>query len=71
MTDDTLSCFEDFGRANPAFVALLASGLEGIEASPAAEFLEIIAVGNQQYFCMTPDELLRVQQAATAAMQLQ
>ena len=71
VTDETLSCLEDFAHANPAFVALLASGLQGIEAMPAAEFLEIIAVGNLQYTCMTEDELLRVQQAATAAMQAQ
>ena len=71
VADETLSCLEDFARANPAFVALLASGLQGIEAMPTAEFLGIIAVGNLQYACMTEDELLRVQQAATAAMQAQ
>ena len=38
---------------------------------PTAEFLGIIAVGNLQYACMTADESLRVQQAATAAMQAQ
>ncbi len=69
VTEETLSCLEEFGRNNPAFVALMSLGLEGIQAVPAAEFLEIIAVGNQQYACMTPDELLRVQQAATVAMQ--
>lgn len=68
VTDNTLSCLEDFGRDNPAFVALLALGLDGIQAVPAAEFLRVIAVGNDQYACMTVDELLRVQQAATAAM---
>ena len=71
MTDNSLSCLEDFGRDNPEFIALMSLGLEGIQAVPAAQFLEIIAVGNEQYFCMTPDELLRVQQAATAAMQAQ
>ena len=71
VTEETLSCLEDFGRNNPAFVALMSLGLEGIEAMPAAEFLGIIAVGNQQYRCMTPDELLRVQEASTAAMQQQ
>ncbi len=71
VTDETLGCLEEFGRNNPAFVALMSMGLEGIEAVPAAEFLEIIAVGNQQYACMTPDEILRVQEASTAAIQAQ
>ena len=71
VTDDTLSCLEEFGRSNPAFVALMSMGFDGIEAVPAAEFLEIIAVGNQQYACMTPDEVLRVQEASTAAIQSQ
>ena len=71
VTDETLSCLEEFGRNNPAFVALMSLGLEGIDAVPAAEFLAVIAVGNQQYTCMTADELLRVQEASTAAMQQQ
>ena len=69
VTDETLSCLKEFGRNNPAFVALLSMGLEGIQAMPADQFLATIAVGNQQYACMTPDELLRVQEASTAAMQ--
>ena len=71
VTDQTLGCLEEFGRSNPAFVALMSMGFDGIEAVPAAEFLEIIAVGNQQYACMTPDEILRVQEASTAAIQSQ
>ncbi len=68
VRDETLSCLEEFGRQNPTFVALLASGIEGIQAMPAAEFLAITAVGNDQYACMTAEEVLRVQQAAGAAM---
>ena len=71
VTEDTLSCLQDFARNNPSFVALMALGLDGIEAMPAAEFLEILAVGNQQYACMTVDEILRLQEASTAALQAQ
>ncbi len=69
VTEETLSCLEDFARENPVFIALLASGLQGIEAMPADEFIEISNAGSQQYACMTEEELLRVQEAATAAMQ--
>lgn len=68
VTDETLSCLEEWGRNNPAFVALLASGIEGIQAMPAEQFLAITAAGNDQYACMTEEEILRVQQAAGAAM---
>ena len=69
VTEETLSCLENFARASPAFVALLSSGLQGIEAMPADEFVEVSNAGAQQYACMTEEELLRVQEAATAAMQ--
>ena len=69
MTEETLSCLENFARASPAFVALLSSDLQGIEAMPADEFVEFSNAGAQQYACMTEEELLRVQEAATAAMQ--
>ncbi len=71
MTDETLSCIESFARQNPAYVALLSTGIAGITAMPADQFLEIAAVGNDQYACMTEEELLRVQQNATLAMQSQ
>ena len=69
VTEETLSCLEDFARENPAFVVLLSSGLQGIEAMPVDEFVEVSNAGSQQYACMTEEELLRVQEAATAAMQ--
>ncbi len=71
VTDETLSCIESFARENPAYVALLSTGIAGITAMPADQFLEIAAVGNDQYACMTEEELLRVQQNATLAMQSQ
>ena len=69
VTEKTLSCLEDFARENLTFIALFATGLQGIEAMPADEFIEVISAGSQQYACMTEEELLRVQEAATAAMQ--
>ena len=68
VRDETLSCLEEFARQHPAFVALLASGIEGIQAMPADQFLTISAAGNEQYHCMSEDEVLRVQEAAAAAM---
>ena len=68
VRDETLSCLVEFGRDNLEFVALLASGIEGIQAMPAAEFLRITAAGNDQYACMSDEEVLRVQEAAAAAM---
>ena len=69
VTEETMSCIESFALANPDYVALLSTGIAGITAMPAEQFLEISAVGNQQYACMTEDELMRVQQNATSAMQ--
>ena len=68
VTEETLSCLEDFARENLTFIALLASGLQGIEAMPADAFVEVSNAGSQQYDCMTEEELLRVQESATAAM---
>ena len=70
-TEETLSCLEDFARRTPIFVALFASGLKGMEAMPADRFVEITDLGTGQYACMTEEELLRVQQGATASMQQQ
>lgn len=68
VRDETLICLQEFGRQNPAFVALLASGIEGIRAMPADEFLMITAAGNDQYACMTEEEVQRVHEATEAAM---
>ena len=52
VTEETLSCLQNFARASPAFVALLSSGLQGIEAMPADEFVEVSNAGAQQYACI-------------------
>ena len=67
-TDETRACLEGFAEANPEYVELFTSGLEGIFAMPADEFVRITAVGNDQYACMTEDEILRVQLSVTAAL---
>ncbi len=68
VREETLTCLQEFGRQNPAFVALLASGIDGIRAMPADEFLRVSAAGNEQYACMTDEEQLRIQEAAADAM---
>ena len=68
VTDETLSCLEDFARDYPDFTALLSSGLEGIQSMSTELFVEISDVGQMQYECMTEEELMRVQLAATAAL---
>ena len=68
VTDETLGCIKVFARDNPDFVALLSSGLDGIMAMPANEFIQISDQGQGQYDCMTDEELMRVQLSATAAL---
>ena len=68
VTDETLSCLEDFARDYPDFTALLSSGLEGIQSMSTELFVEVSDVGQMQYECMTEEELMRVQLAATAAL---
>ena len=68
MTDETLGCLEDFARDYPDFTALLSSGLEGIQSMSTELFVEVSDVGQMQYECMTEEELMRVQLAATAAL---
>ena len=70
-TEETVSCLEAFARQTPVFVALFASGLKGMQAMPADQFVAITDLGAGQYACMTEEELLRVQQGATEAMQQQ
>ena len=68
VADETLSCLEDFARDYPDFTALLSSGLEGIQSMSTELFIEVSDVGQMQYECMTEEELMRVQLAATAAL---
>ena len=68
VTEESHNCLQQFARDNPAYVELFTSGLEGITATPADEFAEITAAGNDQYGCMTEDEMMRVQLATTAAL---
>ena len=68
VTDETLSCLENFARDNPEFTALFASGYDSIHNMSAEQFVELSDVGQGQYACMTEDELLRVQYAATEAL---
>lgn len=67
-TDETLACLEGFAEANPQYVELFTAGLEGIFAMPADEFVALTEVGNDQYACMTEEEVLRVQHSVTAAL---
>ncbi len=68
VSEGSFSCLTDFGRDNPDFVALLSSGLDGIMAMPADEFVQLSDQGQAQYDCMTDEELMRVQLSATAAL---
>ena len=67
-TDKTRACLQGFAEANPEYVQLFTSGLEGIFAMPADEFVKLTEAGNDQYACMTEEEVLRVQQSVTAAL---
>ena len=68
VTGESHSCLLDFARDNPDYVELFTSGLDGIMAMPADEFVEVTAAGNEQYGCMTDDEMMRVQHSVTAAL---
>ena len=68
VSEGSFSCLAEFGRDNPDFVALLSSGLDGIMAMPADEFVQLSDQGQAQYDCMTDEELMRVQLSATAAL---
>ena len=68
VSEESHSCLLEFAHDNPEYVALFTSGLEGIMAMPADQFVEITAAGNQQYGCMTDDEMMRVQLSTTAAL---
>ena len=68
VSDETVSCLEDFARENPAYVALLSSGLKDVSAMTPAEFLAIADIGTESYDCMTDEELWRIQENATAAL---
>lgn len=68
VNEETLSCLEGFTREYPEFVALLAAGLEALQNIPADDFVRITDLGNAQYDCMTEEEMLRIQENATAAM---
>ena len=68
VSDETVSCLEDFARENPAYVALLSSGLKDVSAMTPAEFLAIADIGTESYDCMTAEELWRIQENTTAAL---
>ena len=68
VSEETHACLMEFAHDNPGYVELFTSGLEGIMAMPADQFVELTEVGNEQYTCMTDDEMLRVQHSVTAAM---
>lgn len=68
VSDETVSCLEDFARENPAYVALLSSGLKDVSAMTPAEFLAIADIGTESYDCMTDEELWRIQENTTAAL---
>ncbi len=68
VTEETHSCLTDFANDNPEYVELFNLGLEGIMAMPADEFVEVTAAGNEQYGCMTDDELMQVQLTTAAAL---
>lgn len=68
VSEESHVCLMEFARDNPAYVDLFTSGLEGIMATPADEFAVITAAGNDQYDCMTEDEMMRVQLSTTAAL---
>ena len=61
-------CLASFAENNPAYIELFTSGLEGIFAIPADEFVAITGVGNDQHACMTEEEVLRVQHSVTVAL---
>lgn len=68
VSEDTHSCLVEFASDNPEYVELFTSGLEGILAMPADQFVEITAAGNDQYGCMTDDEMMQVQLSTTEAL---
>ena len=68
VTEESHNCLMKFASDNPAYVELFTSGIEGFMAMPADEFVQITEVGNDQYACMTDEEILRVQHSVTAAL---
>ena len=68
VTEESRSCLMDFARDNPEYVGVFSSGLDGVMTMPADEFVDITAAGNDQYGCMTDDELMRVQLSTTPAL---
>lgn len=70
-TDETLSCLREFAEANPDYVEIFTTGLDGINTMPASEFVEITEAGNAQYGCMTEEEVLRVQNTIASVLSKQ
>lgn len=68
LSDESVTCVEDFAKENPAFVDLLSSGLKDVSTMDPAEFLTITDAGLGSYDCLTDEELWRVQQNVTAAL---
>ena len=68
LSDESVTCIEEFAKENPAYVALLSSGLKDVSAMTPAEFLAIADIGTESYDCMTDEELWRIQENATAAL---
>ena len=67
LSEESYSCVRDFAKKHPDYVALLGIGLEAMSAMDPDEFVAIIDPGQEQYDCLTEDEIGRLQQAATVA----
>ena len=68
LTEESAGCFLSFASSNPAYVALLARGLESAWNMSAAEFVEVTDVGVESYDCLTDEELRKVQEAVTKSL---
>ena len=71
ISDQSQACIVEFIEDHPPYLALIQSGLENMAAMDPDEFIAIADTGTGTYACMTDDELARVQESATMAMQSQ
>ncbi len=68
LTEESAACLLSFASANPAYVALLAGGLDRARNMPADEFVDLTDIGTESYECLTDEELRKVQETVTESL---
>lgn len=68
LTEESAACLLSFASANPAYVALLAGGLDRARNMPVDEFVDLTDIGTESYECLTDEELRKVQETVTESL---